>query len=165
MKLLDRALQHWRIHKAAKHLKMMTGPIRVLDIGAYDGTMFNAIGEKLTWGVGIDPLLIKGHRTERYELIAGYFPGALVGEMKNSFDLITMLAVIEHFPNDLLTKLSGYCFDYLKPDGKVIITVPSPMVDKIINILLFFRLIDGIDHEDHHGYDVGQTEHFFVMMG
>ena len=72
-----------------------------------------------------------------------------------------MLAVLEHFPPGAYGPLREGCEKYLKPGGKLLITVPSPAVDHILAVLKFLRLVDGMSLEEHHGYEVAQTETIF----
>jgi len=72
-----------------------------------------------------------------------------------------MLAVLEHFPPAQYGELRRGCVKFLKPGGRLIITVPSPAVDHILSMLKFLRLIDGMSLEEHHGYDVNQTPAIF----
>lgn len=109
--------------------------------------------------MGIDPDLKADTLAHGMPLIAGFFPGNMPDV--EPFDVITMLAVLEHFPASEYAHLSCGCARFLKPDGVLIITVPSPKVDQILTVLKFFRLIDGMSLEQHHGYDVAQTTTIF----
>lgn len=159
MKFVDRFLQKWRTSKAIKHIAPASN---VLDIGCFDAVLFEQLGEKLTYGVGIDPL-IKPLKTEKYELSPGLFPNDLRSDRK--FHAITMLAVLEHIPESEIPSLAKACYDYMLPGGKLIITVPDTKVDHILAALKFLRLIDGMSLEEHHGFDIRKTPDFFSKAG
>lgn len=157
MKALDRYLQNVRINKAKKFIKQGD---TVLDIGSVDGVMFEALRGTISKGFGIDPTLTQQVETPLYTLIPGYFPE--VSPQGVQYDVITLLAVLEHIPSQLQKELANNCFNYLKPGGRVIITVPSPQVDTILAILTTLKLIDGMSLEEHYGYDPAQTIHLFT---
>jgi len=159
MKYLDRFLQDWRIKKAIEHIPSNAD---VLDIGCFDALLFDRLGPKLRYGVGVDPL-VQEQKGKNFELKQGYFPDALSNVQQ--FDAITMLAVLEHIPNDVVGQLAKACFDYTKPKGKMIITVPDAKVDHILEVLKFFRLIHGMSLEEHHGFQTSQTKDIFEKVG
>lgn len=159
MKFIDRFLQSWRISVAIKHIPADS---LVLDVGCYDGLLFEKLGSKLSYGIGIDPL-IKHEKHSNYELLTGYFPSDL--REKKQFNAITMLAVLEHIPQDVIQSFAQACADALLPGGKLIITVPDAKVDHILAVLSFLRLIDGMSLEEHHGFDVRQTPSIFGSVG
>lgn len=156
MKFTDRILQTWRIARARRFIPHAA---RVLDVGSSDGELFRQVGGLIREGMGIDPELKADTQAYGVPLISGCFPG----DMPNvePFDVITMLAVLEHFPAAQYARLSQGCAQFLKPGGTLIITVPSSKVDGILNILKYFRLIDGMSLEQHHGYQVAQTTAIF----
>ena len=119
--------------------------------------------KKIKYGIGIDPFLDNIIKTDRYILLPGYFPDALKKEEK--FDAITMLAVIEHIPKKKLSELANIITKYLHQAGKLIITVPSPKVDHIIDLLMFLKILDGMDVDAHYGYDYTETEKIFTENG
>ena len=61
------------------------------------------------------------------------------------YNTVTFLAVLEHIPIEEIKKYPEILSDYLAPKGRVIITIPSKKVDYILAILVFFKLIKGMD--------------------
>jgi SAM-dependent methyltransferase len=107
--------------------------------------------------MGIDPTLQASLTTSQgFRMISGYFPDDMPPGYP-PFDVISMLAVLEHFPPAQYSKLSDGIRRLLRPDGLLLITVPSAAVDEILKWLLKLRLIHGMSLEEHHGYDVDQT--------
>ena len=158
MKFLDRFLQNWRI---AKVRRFIPPGARILDIGTADGALFAALGKSVGPGsLGMDPTLKQPLTVNNCALVPGYFPEA-VPEDAEPFDVVTMLAVLEHFPAAAYETLRAGCERLLKPGGRVLITVPSPHVDHILTVLTFLRLADGMSLEEHHGFKVTQTKDIF----
>ncbi|MFN0049283.1 MAG: methyltransferase domain-containing protein [Cytophagales bacterium] len=160
MKFLDRVLQNWRTSKAIKYIPINA---EVLDIGCYDAIVFQKLGNKLQYGVGIDPL-IEPIQKANYELKKGYFPQDL-DEKNKYFDAITLTAVLEHIPESIVADFAQNCSLHLKSKGIIAITVPDPKVDKILEILIKFKILDGMSVDEHHGYDVKQTIPLFEKVG
>ena len=160
MKPLDRLLQDWRIAKARPYI----GPgSRVLDVGCADGRLFRRLGSRIREGVGIDPDLGRSVVEGSCRLIAGNFPKDL--DETSPFDVITMLAVVEHIPADQLTHVANACARWLKPGGVLVVTVPSPSVDRILHVLQGLRVIDGMSVHEHHGFDVEGIPSLFSGVG
>ncbi|MEY4917744.1 MAG: hypothetical protein RL616_1657 [Verrucomicrobiota bacterium] len=158
MKAADRFLQRWRIRKVSAEL---APGARILDIGSADGALFAALGANVGAGsLGVDPTLSAPITVNGCRLLPGFFPEA-VPPGTPPFDAITMLAVLEHFPPAAYDALRTGCEKFLKPGGKLLITVPSPAVDHILAVLKFLRLVDGMSLEEHHGYEVAQTGEIF----
>jgi SAM-dependent methyltransferase len=165
MTLLDRALQQWRIRKAATYLK---AGYRVLDVGCADGTLFHRV-KGLGESVGVDPNLEMNHSSEvpNVHFIRGLFPQILLANdsPRMIFDAITMLAVLEHITQDQYPALVSGCARLLREGGQLIITVPSPAVDCILAVLTNMRLADGMSLEQHHGFEPHQTRDIFHAHG
>lgn len=156
MTAVDRILQSWRIAKARPYLNPGA---RVLDIGSADGELFQRLTFISRDSLGIDPTLKADATVAGVRLIAGYFPNDMPDA--RPFDAITMLAVLEHFPAAAYPDLTRGCARFLKPGGHLIITVPSAVVDHVLAVLKFLRLIHGMSLEEHHGFEVGQTPGIF----
>ena len=156
MKSIDRLLQRWRIVRARRFIKPGA---RILDIGSADGALFRQLNISGAQDMGIDPTLKSNTTLQGVPMIAGFFPKDMPAT--GPFDVITMLAVLEHFPPAHYEDLRRGCVKFLKPGGRLIITVPSPAVDHILSALKFLRLIDGMSLEEHHGYKVSKTRDIF----
>lgn len=161
MTALDRFLQNYRIDQARPFIAKGS---RVLDLGSADGVLFARHGQCGPGSMGIDPILPSNTKTPQgFSMIRGYFPQDLPADA-GPFDAIVMLAVLEHFPNDLHSTLAAGVARFLKPGGRLIITVPSPAVDKILEILVVLRLVHGMSLEEHHGFDINQTPEIFAPL-
>lgn len=148
MKAVDRILQRWRLVKVRPYLPRGA---RVLDLGCADGALYKHYRSQVSEVVGIDPLLTASTTDGGCRFIAGRFPDAVPED--GQFDAITMLAVLEHVPLDEQAQWAAACARFLKPGGHLVITVPSQVVDQILSVLKFLRLIDGMSLEEHYGFD------------
>lgn len=148
MKKLDRWLQLWRVSKALRHVPLGAS---VLDIGCLDGALFTLGASKIRSGVGIDPLVNAEESVSTVLLIRGVFPCDLPQGL--SFSVVTALAVLEHIDHSGLPAFVEGCNRCLDQGGLLILTVPSPYVDLIIQLLKSIRVLDGMSVERHHGFD------------
>jgi 2-polyprenyl-3-methyl-5-hydroxy-6-metoxy-1,4-benzoquinol methylase len=160
MKFLDRVLQRWRIEKARPYI---SSGARVLDVGCADGALFRVLDSQIGEGVGMDTNLGQPVRLGKIRLVPGRFPRDL-GDV-GSFDVITMLAVFEHVPPEEHKTVAQACANLLRPGGRLILTVPSPRVDRILAGLKLAHLIDGMSIEQHYGFDVRATPAIFSGQG
>ncbi len=160
MKTLDRLLQAARIRKAKRWIRPRG---RVLDVGCFDASLFEALSDRLGRGVGLDPLLDQTIHGKRWELRRGSFPAP--HDLEDEFDAITVLAVLEHVPDADLGDFALECARLLAPGGHLILTVPEPAVDRVIGILIALRLLDGMSPEQHHGFVPARTRAVFEAAG
>jgi 2-polyprenyl-3-methyl-5-hydroxy-6-metoxy-1,4-benzoquinol methylase len=156
MTWLDHFLQRRRIAQARPFLPPGA---RVLDIGSANGALFLAVDFLGAGCMGIDPTLRRVVDGGKFKLFPGFFPQDMPAV--EPFDVVTMLAVLEHFPASAHAPLAEGCRRFLKPAGRVIITVPSPRVDHILALLQKLRLVHGMALEEHHGYEVRHTLDIF----
>ena len=157
VKLIDRALQRWRIAKAAPYIPQGA---RVLDVGCADGALFRVLADRIAGGVGIDPALATESQDGRVRLVRGAFPDDL--HVGGQFDAITMLAVFEHLDDAAQRNAAAACATMLRPSGRLVLTVPEPAVDRIVHLLARLGLVAGMAMHEHHGFDAGQTPERFA---
>jgi ubiquinone/menaquinone biosynthesis C-methylase UbiE len=158
MRFLDRILQNWRARVARRWIPQGAS---VLDIGCHQGEFLRSLGDTIGPSVGLDPLAAPencpGHR-----LVPTAFAEPL-NLPDASFDAVVMLATLEHIRDK--APLGRECFRLLRPNGRIIITVPSPRVDQIIALLCRLHLADGMSLEEHHGFDPATTPQIFMQHG
>lgn len=161
MKALDKFLQNWRIAKAAA---ILNKPALVLDIGTGNGALFAKLPHLS--GYGIDVSDKPKSFPENAQYLQGRFPSVKgLQKLFGQFDAVVLLAVMEHVPEGQKEFFVKELYRALKTGGVAILTIPSPLVDHILVILKFLRLIDGIADEEHHGFDVQQTVPLFEKAG
>jgi len=155
---MDNWLQLQRFKRAKKYIRKGDS---VLDIGCETGTFFEYIDDLISEGTGIDTVDYEyvPKTKVKTKLFKGYFPDVLESDQK--FDVITMLAVLEHIQPEDQTKVAEGVIKHLKKDGRLIITVPDKKVDNIIIALQKFGLVDAATLDEHYGYDINKTESIF----
>lgn len=158
MRAVDRLLQRWRMREAIPYVR---DGDRLLDIGCFDGALIDAVLPRIASAVGVDPLATP-KQNGKVTILRGTIPGDTSLDPE-SFDCITMLATFEHVDDH--RALTRACHVLLKPGGRLVLTVPHPLVDYIVHALVWVGASDPADLEGHHGFDVNQTEHMFVDAG
>ena len=151
-------LQRWRIAVAAPWIP---DGARVLDVGCADGAIFRVLRTRIAGGVGIDPDAVASEHAG-VRLVRGLFPDDAPDER---FDAITMLAVIEHLPASSHAAVGTATARHLAPGGRLIVTVPEPAVDRIVELLQRLRLAEGMSLHEHHGFKTSGTAAIFVPAG
>lgn len=147
MKLVDRILQEMRFKQAVKYIPNKS---TLLDIGALNGELFDFLGDSLEEGVGYDNANTQTIKKDNYSIHPNTFPDSNINGQQ--FDAAVLLAVFEHIPPEVQVEMVANLRKHLKPSGKVIITVPSPLVDLILPVLNFFHLIDHDEFSIHQHY-------------
>ena len=153
---VDRWLQRYRIRVAQRWIP---AGARVLDVGCHQGELLNRLAPRIREGVGIDPLA-KPRSHKNIRIVQGTFPQL---RPSGEFDVITMLAVLEHLPEP--AGIPSACRGLLPPGGRLIITIPSPAVDRILSVLLRMHLIHGMSLDEHHGFQADDTVPLFESAG
>jgi 2-polyprenyl-3-methyl-5-hydroxy-6-metoxy-1,4-benzoquinol methylase len=158
MRWLDRVLQRWRIDKAIAHVRAGD---RLLDVGCHEGELIERVLGRVAAATGVDPV-VAPHEAGKVRILRGVFPGG-VELAPASFDCITALAVLEHVPDP--AGFAHACASVLAPGGRVVVTVPHAAVDRILDVLIALRLVDGMAHEEHHGFEAASTPELFEGAG
>lgn len=158
MRLLDNFLQRWRGSVARRWVPRGS---RVLDVGCHRGEFLGSLGSRLRFGLGLDPLA-PAATAPRWALIRDRFPPS-EPLLRTSFDVVVMLATLEHIQNK--EELVRECFRILRPGGRVVVTVPSRLVDPILAVLARLKLVDGMSLDEHHGFDPCETQPLFIRRG
>jgi 2-polyprenyl-3-methyl-5-hydroxy-6-metoxy-1,4-benzoquinol methylase len=155
VKKADFYLQKIRIGKVIPFIKRGD---HILDVGSGEGALFKCLEEKRIpfTGVGFDPEIVHEIHSPNFTIFKEWFPSPKIEN--RIFDVITALAVLEHIPEDALQKFIRDCNHHLKVGGLILLTVPSPRVDQILNLLIRLRVLDGMEVGQHHGYDTGLTQ-------
>ncbi len=152
MKLLDKFIRYWRVRAALNNSPVFMK--NVFDIGCDDGYLLRKIRHITNRQDGIDPRLGAECISRDSEIIKGFFPSAMKPHhMQESYDAIFALAVFEHFSESDIRQSAPVIARMLSPRGRLIITVPHPFVDKILEVLICLHLIEGQVTEEHHGFD------------
>ena len=92
--------------------------------------------------------------SDNMRLLPGTFPQDLGKNLQLSkYDVAFSLAVFEHLSDAEFSESKDSLPNLLNGKGRLIITVPHPAVDIILDVLIFFRLIAGQSVEQHHAFD------------
>ena len=153
-------MQRWRIAKALPWIRRGS---HVLDVGCADGELFRYGRGRITSGVGLDEQSTAVCPRVGVERRTGSFP-SLVHDGE-TFDAITMLAVVEHADPVELKEWAEACARLLRANGRLIITVPSPAVDRILQVGMAMRLFDGMAVHQHTGIHPSSVLEVFASAG
>jgi hypothetical protein len=156
MRPIDRLLQRWRLRMG---MQWLGNDVRVIDVGAHRGELFEALGPRLREGFGIESLADCERQAAKFVIHRGLFP--VVKPAGTEWDAITLFAVLEHIPRAEHAILARACFDLLRVGGRVVITVPAKAADHLLFGLRLFRLIDGMSLEEHFGFEAAETDQVF----
>jgi SAM-dependent methyltransferase len=157
---LERVLQYRRIAQAIPYVP--TGA-RVLDIGCGDGSLFRRLGARLWEGLGLDPSLPGTVVGPRYRLERGRVPEDVPGQ--SLFDVITLLAVLDKVPDEVLRDLACACACHLHPGGRLIVTIASPRAGAISRVLERAHLVTGHGRRGRPRVAVAQIPSVFGRAG
>lgn len=156
---IDKLLRTYRTNIIIPYV---TPNMKVCDIGCGSNpTLLKYISTITTAKqVGIDRL-VQNNTINNIELRAGDLDKTPLPISNGEFNLITMLAVLEHLNN--YTEVINECYRGLKAGGKLILTTPSPRSKPILEFLANLRIISFVGIYDHKRY-FKKTEIFALLQ-
>jgi len=133
--------------------------IKLLDIGAADGTMLSILNSKLNLerAIGIEPSLELrcAKKDNKIEILGG--EGENLPFKENEFDVVILASVIEHVREG--DRLVTESYRVLKKSGLLIMTAVDPFFDKIATFLTF-------KPKDHiQTYNLEKLKKLFINTG
>lgn len=146
---LEPFLRQQRLRRVMPYLMRYEG-CRMLDIGCgWDARLLKAAVPHIGTGVGID---FKAPRinSEKITTISLTLNDNLPFE-DNSFDFITMLAVLEHLDNPI--QILSESARLLRPGGGILLTVPSWQAKPVLEFLAYqLGVVNADEIRDHKRY-------------
>ncbi|MEY4457260.1 MAG: hypothetical protein RLY15_1524 [Bacteroidota bacterium] len=147
---LENFLRHLRKKQVLKEFPQNKKEISLLDIGCgWNAELLNDLEPYISRGVGID-FKAPDSPSSKITTYKSYLNEALPFK-NNEFDIVTMLAVLEHLENPaaVLSEIQRV----LKKDGLLILTVPSWIAKPILEFLAFkLGIVDKNEILDHKRY-------------
>lgn len=145
--LLEKMLRWLRLHKVIRYVE---GGSTLCDIGCGPHYSFlRSVNKKIHGGVGLDQDVID-IRHDHIELKRADLEDSLPVP-DESFDIVSMLAVLEHIEND--SEALKECMRILKPGGYVLITVPTHTNKPVGEFLAYrLKLLEEEGYRDHKRY-------------
>jgi ubiquinone/menaquinone biosynthesis C-methylase UbiE len=145
--LLEPILRKMRLRRV---IALIPDNVELLDIGCgTKAALLRAIEPKIKRGIGLDFKVPEWH-TDKVQTIQGHLDNRLPFP-DNSFDVVTMLAVLEHieYEEDILREIRRI----LRPNGSLILTVPSVWAKPVLEFLSYrLKIIDEREIRDHKRY-------------
>lgn len=146
--LFDKVLELKRYTMVVEHIP---SNCIIADLGCGSQNLLRCVASKIITGYGIDTKS-KSFEPENEKII--FIKGDLndyVPLANESVHVVTSLAIIEHLnrPDTFVNE----AFRILKPNGKFILTTPSPKAKPVLEFLAYkLKIISEADIKDHKQY-------------
>lgn len=146
---LDILIARWRLNQVIRWIPARS---RLLDFGC--GTqafLLKALTGHIEYGYGIDydaaPV-----KTKHYQIMNMIITDRLPFS-EGSFDVVTLLAVVEHMRQPAAEQLFKEFRRALEPGGRVVLTTPTPASQWLLELFAFrLRIISYAEIADHKHY-------------
>ncbi len=147
---LDIFICRWRSRVARQQIQPGDA---VLDFGCGHQAMFlRSVQNRISRGVGLDYDADAGSPAANLELRRFHFTGRF-DFPDASFNVVSLLAVLEHIPLDQVDVLFREFSRVLAPGGRILITTPTPAAKPILDFLAFkLHVISEPEIADHQHY-------------
>ena len=147
---LDLFICRWRVGKIRRHI---TAGDKILDFGCGHQALFLRSVQKLIGrGIGVDYDATPSRPAANLEIQNFHFKDRFEFP-DQTFDHITVLAVLEHIPQDQVDVLFREFRRILKDGGSVLLTTPTPASKPLLEFLAFkLKIISGPEIADHKHY-------------
>lgn len=147
--ILEPLLRKWRIRKILPSIQTIKEPT-ILDVGCgVEAKLLHDLEPYIKQGVGVDFKCLE-QETDTIKTMQVSLGQRLPFE-DNSFDIITMLAVVEHLEHH--ESIIREAFRVLKPGGVLIGTTPSRLAKPVLEFLSFkLGIVSKEEILDHKRY-------------
>ena len=123
---------------------------RLLDIGCgWDYRLLKTVEPFIGSGVGID-FKVREMESTKIKTLRMRMTGSLPFESE-SFDIVTMLAVLEHLSDPL--RMMSETERVLKKGGRLVLTVPSKIAKPVLEFLAYrLHIVSEVEMKEHKQY-------------
>ncbi|MDI1334743.1 MAG: class I SAM-dependent methyltransferase [Lacunisphaera sp.] len=147
---LDLFICRWRSRIVRRHIRPAA---TVLDFGCgHQAMILRALQPDIKSGIGLDYDATPGRLAPNLEIRQFHFKDRF--EFPDAcFDHVTILAVLEHIPLDLVDTLFREFSRILTKGGRILITTPTPAAKPVLEFLAFnLKIISAPEIADHKHY-------------
>jgi 2-polyprenyl-3-methyl-5-hydroxy-6-metoxy-1,4-benzoquinol methylase len=146
---LEPILRRMRLQKVLPVIRRYPD-CRLLDVGCgWDYRLLKTVEPLINSGVGID-LKVQETTGTKINTVCMRLTGSLPFDSE-SFDVVTMLAVLEHLSNPagMMVEIERV----LKKGGRLVLTVPSKLSKPVLEFLAFrLKIVSAVQIKDHKTY-------------
>ncbi len=165
--LLEKFLSIQRMKKANSIINKQKKKGKILDIGcgSYPFFLLNSdFSDKYGIDQEIKNLTYKNLKLNLYN--QNICEVSKLPFKKDFFDVITMLAVIEHLNYYQILKILKECYSLLKRGGLIIITTPANWSDILLKMMAKVHIVSPIEISDHkNSFNLKQLDFLLIKSG